>query len=113
MKGLSLDLSLTGRVRRSPLCEAIAQKVCVTAKHKNKEVTLAPHVVYGADNGQSLDAVVVEENGRAPNKPKLSTFKVADLADIAVTVRAFAPDAGFDPNDPEYAGKIVCVVQPV
>lgn len=116
MGGMNLGLGLgltSGGKSKGPLCQAIERKVCVSAKHKKKTLILAPHVVYGSDTGRLVDAVTIEEDGRTPNKPKLSTFEADKLADVSLTDRAFAPDPGFNPGDIEYSGKIVCIVQVV
>lgn len=120
MGGLSLSLGLgigQSGARPAPssgdlLCQAIAGKVCVTATLKGKAVKLAPHVVYlkGPSDEHQLDAVTVESNGKPVNKPKLSMFKVSDLIGLALTPSAFIPNAGFDPNDAKYAGKVICIV---
>jgi hypothetical protein len=110
--GLGLSSSHGAAVTPSPLCAAMARKVCVTATEKGHAFLLAPHIVYTGNKDQHfLDAVVVERDGKAPNKPKLETFKVADLTEIAVTDQAFTPEAGFKPGRPKYEGKTICVVQ--
>lgn len=113
---LGLGLGMSGSRRPAQpydvLCQAIANKVCVTAADKKGALVLAPHVVYRGNNEQYfLDAVVVAQDGKAPNKPKLDTFKVADLSAIDLTNDTFAPEAGFNPDDAKYRDKTVCVVQ--
>jgi hypothetical protein len=111
--GLGLGQNVAATSGRSPLCEAIHRKVCVSAERKNKQLLLAPHVVYTDADAQYLDAVVVAENGKKPNKAKIATYAVADLASVAITDTTFKPNTGFKPNDPKYAGKTVCVVEMV
>lgn len=118
MVGLGLGLGLgfgnnRGTSSKGPICDAIARKVCISATHKKKALILAPHVAYNAPSGQTMDGVVIEQNGKAPNKPKLEPFLVQDLESVAVTDRTFTPDPRFNPDDPEYAGKVVCVIQMV
>ena len=109
--GLGLGGNQGGAPSNGPLCDAIARKVCVTATEKGKSLLLAPYVVYRGHGGaQDVDGVVIERDGKAPNKEKIDAFKVSDLSEIALTDRSFAPVAGFDPADAKYADKIVCIV---
>ena len=109
--GLGLNSNRGGAPSVSPLCDAIARKVCVSATEKGKSLILAPYVVYRGHGGaQDVDGVVIERDGKAPNKEKIDAFKVSDLSEITLTDRPFAPVAGFDPADAKYADKIVCIV---
>lgn len=110
--GLGLIPSSARPQPTDSLCAAIADRVLVTAEHKGKAVKLAPHVVYRSKhdaNDLRLDAVTVERDGK-PNKAKLESFKFSDLSDLVATSEAFTPDPGFDPDDPEYADKPVCII---
>lgn len=114
--GLGLGLGSIATSQRptptNPLCDAIKRLLCVSAKEKGHAYLIAPHIVYrGPKDAQLLDGVVIEKDGKVPNKKKLETFKVADLTEIAVTGTAFTPEAGFDPSRPKYDGKTICVVE--
>lgn len=114
---LGLGLGLTGRsggAPSNPVCEAIAAKICISFKDGNHTYLVAPHVSYkGHGDAPYLDAVVIERDGKAPNKPKLEAFKISELADILKTGTAFTVEAGFDASDAKYLGKTICVVQVV
>ena len=56
------------------------------------------------------DGVVLERNGKPPKEPKVATFKLAGLHDVAVTDRGFVPDPLFDPNAEKYDGVTLFVV---
>jgi hypothetical protein len=84
--------------------------MCVTAVYNKRVVTLAPHIVFTKHDELFLRAVTVEQGGRRPKELKLGTFKLVGLSSVNPTTRLFVPQFGFGANDPEYAGKTVCVV---
>lgn len=123
MAGLSLGIGLglgfsTTQPPSQPtseafICSAIDNRRCISADRGNKAFVLAPHVIYWKSSRPDefwLDAVVVSENGNAPNKPKLKSFEIADLEDIALSDAPFEPLTDFRPDDTDYAGKTRCVI---
>jgi hypothetical protein len=118
MVGLGLGLGLGSRAGRNPpnpLCDAIAALKLVTATDGNVTLKLAPHVVYrrGRREIPTLDAVLIERNGNPVNRESIRTYRVDDLTDITVIDEGFTVFADFDPDEPEYAGRTVCIVQAV
>ncbi len=92
------------------LLQAIALRLCVTATYNRDTIVLAPHVLFTKHGEEHADGVVLERNGAPPREPKLSTFKLAGLHDVAVTDRQFVADPLFDPNAEKYAGVTLFVV---
>jgi len=114
--GLGLGLSSGGaRPAPNPLCDAIARKVCVVANDGDDLLKLAPHVVYERTRKEvvTLDAVLLARNDRASNNPRIRTYRVDDLSEVTLTDEAFTVLSGFEADDPEYAGRTICIVQPV
>lgn len=114
--GLGLGLSSSrGGTLKPPLCGAIESKLMVTATDGTVLLKLSPHVVYTRTKKDivTLDAVLVERNGQPVNRENLRTYRLDDLADITVTNDGFTILVGFDPDEPEYAGRTVCIVQAV
>jgi hypothetical protein len=112
MIGLSLGLSLGGQqlgggqTPDNALCDAIKRKVCVTATHNRRTVTLEPHIVYkrGAKFEMTLDAVRQPEDG-------LRSFAVSKLTNIVAVDAPFVPNSGFNPDLRRYRKETTCVVQ--
>ena len=105
--GLGLKLGLgSGGPTKSPICDAIAAKVMITATHNRRTITLAPHIVYkrGKDAVITLDAV--PQGGIS-----LRSYTVAKLTDIKSNGVGFVPVAGFDPDIRRYREKTICVVK--
>ncbi|MES2753266.1 MAG: hypothetical protein V4659_01235 [Pseudomonadota bacterium] len=92
------------------MLEAIATRRCVTATYNRDVITLAPHILYTRHGEVHADGVTLERNGAAPKEYKLGTYKLAGLHDVAVTARAFEPDAGFNPAAEKYEGVTLFVV---
>lgn len=92
------------------LLQAIATRVCVTATYNRDQIVMAPHILFTKHDEVHAAGVVLERNGKPPKEPKVGTFKLAGLHDVAVTDRQFVPDPLFDPNDPKYDGVTLFVV---
>lgn len=92
------------------ILEAIATRRCVTATYNRDAIVLAPHVLYTKHGEVHADGVTLERNGAPPKEIKLGTYRLSGLHDVAVTDRAFVPDAVFDPNAEKYVGVTLFVV---
>ena len=92
------------------MLQAIATRVCVTATYNRDQIVLAPHILFTKHDEVHADGVVLERNGAPPREPKVATFKLAGLHDVAVSDRSFIPDPLFDPNDAKYEGVTLFVV---
>ena len=77
------------------LAHAIKRKVCITATYNRGAATLAPHSLFERHGDLFLRAVTVDYDGRKPKEPKLGTFKLSGLNDLAVTRKLFSPKAAF------------------
>lgn len=112
--GLGLGLGPNGS-SKPPLCAAIEAMRTVTADDGNDTLTLAPHIVYKRTRREivTLDAVLIARNGQPVNRESLRTYRVDDLSNIVVMDNGFSVFADFDPGDPEYTGRTICVVQAV
>lgn len=78
---------------------AITKRVLVTATYNRGRSTLAPHSIFTRHGELYLRAITVERDGRQPKEPKLGTFKLIGLSDVAATRRLFSR-AMFDRLDP-------------
>ena len=93
------------------LFEAIALRKCVDAIYNRMAVTLAPHILYTRHDELFIDAVTLERDGRPPREPKLGTFKLAGLRDLALNERPFEPSELFDRSQEKYAGSTLFTVE--
>lgn len=92
------------------LCEAVARKVCVTVTYNRKPMTLAPHAVFTKHGEPYLAAVTVDQEGKKPMRPKVGTFKLSGLTDIAITKKLFAVHKEFNAADPKFADQTICMI---
>jgi len=83
--------------------DAIAKKRCIEITYNNMRLKVAPHILYTRHGAPFLDGVPVEREGKELNDPRLATFKLAGLRDVAVIDRSFEPMPGFDENDQKYS----------
>lgn len=74
---------------------AIAKKVLISASYNKGRSMLAPHSIFTRHDELYLRAVTIERDGRAPREPKLGTFKLSGLSDVALTRRLFSAAATF------------------
>lgn len=117
MLGLGIGLTLGGGMGGRPapdiLCEAVAKRLCVTANDGDIAIKIAPHIVYKRTKKETrtVDAVLVERNGKPVNHATLRSYTVAELSDIAITEDGFTVDPDFDPQDIEYSRGAFCVLE--
>lgn len=99
---------------QNPLCAAIAALKMVTVNDGGLSLKLAPHIVYrrGRWETLTLEAVLVERDGKPVFNDRLRTYRVDDLSEIVVTEDAFSISSEFDPIEPEYQTRTICAVQP-
>lgn len=83
--------------------DAIAQSQCIEVTYNRMRLKLAPHILYARHGAPFLDAVAVEREGKELSDPRLGTFKLAGLQDVAVIERSFQFMPGFDASDPKYS----------
>jgi hypothetical protein len=72
------------------LSVAVARKRLVEVTYNKGRSLLAPHSVVTIREEPYLRAVTVARDGRTPRQPKLGTFKLSGLSDVAVTRRLFS-----------------------
>lgn len=82
--------------------EAIALKKCLNATYNRGPVTLAPHVLYRRNDSFFIDAITIERDGKPPREPKISSFNLAGLSDVAVSDASFDISPLFDRMDAKY-----------
>lgn len=99
-----------GALSTDILCQAIARKVCVTATYNRKPMTLAPHAVYTKHDEPHLAAVTVDQDGKKPMRPKVGTFKLSGLTDVAITKKLFATHKEFSAADPKFIDQTICMI---
>ncbi len=83
--------------------DAIASKRCIELTYNNMRLKVAPHILYTRHDAPFMDGVPVEREGKELNDPRLATFKLAGLREVAVIDRSFEPMAGFDASDQKYS----------
>jgi hypothetical protein len=83
--------------------EAIALRKCLDAVYNNGQVRLAPHILFTRHDELYLAAVTIARDGQPPREPKLGTFKLAGLKDLALADTTFEPFRGYDPVSSEHA----------
>lgn len=82
------------------LNHAIGKRLCVTAVYNRCLTILAPHSLFTRHGDRFLRAVTIETGGRKPREPKLGTFKLAGLTELAGTRRLFSAKAVFGGLEP-------------
>ena len=92
------------------ILEGIARQICVTAVYNKMAVVLAPHILYTKHGELYVDGVTLERDGRPPRELKLGAFKLTGLNDLALSDRAFEPQALFNPAEPRYEGTTLFAV---
>ena len=107
-EGVGFGRSPKASSRSGPLCQAIAQRRCVSANEGNVLLVIAPHAVFRDTDGLRLAGGVVEENGAAVDPPRWSVLKLADLTYIVPVERRFEPHGAYDPEDPLFGSDVIC-----
>jgi hypothetical protein len=87
------------------ILEAIATKHCLTGAYNGTHFLLAPHILYTRRDLVYLDAVPITKNGMPPREPKMATFKVDGMADIALTDEPFEVSYLYEPWQDKYRDK--------
>lgn len=75
---------------RATLENAIKRRVLVEADFNRGRSLLAPHSVFMRHDEAYLRAQTVERDGRKPTAPKLGTFKLSGLGNVATTRKLFS-----------------------
>ena len=75
------------------VASAILRRLCLRAKYNGGDVVLQPALLYREHEAIFLLAVTVSRDGKPPREPKLGTFRLSGLADLAVTSILFEPGA--------------------
>ena len=91
--------------------EAIALRKAIAATYNRGTVILAPHILYTKNDALHIDALTIEREGVPPREPKLGTFKLDGLIDLALTNRSFDISSLFDAEDSKYAGVTLFAVE--
>lgn len=73
------------------LAAAILQRRAVTATYNNGQVVLQPSALYREHDALFLLAVATLRDGKPPREPKLGTFRLAGLNNLAVLDESFEP----------------------
>jgi hypothetical protein len=110
----SITLNQSSR-QKDPLCLAIERKACMAAMLDDETVKFAPLVVYtrGKKNRPTVDAVLLERGGKPVTRQTLRTYSVSDLSGMSILSESFTVADDFDPEDPDYAGRTICIVKTV
>lgn len=92
------------------ILEAIALKKCLTGTYNSTSFLLAPHILYTRRDLVYLDAVPLMKNGNPPREPKMATFKVDGMADIALADDPFEVSELYDSTLEKYVGTTLFAV---
>ena len=91
--------------------EAIALRKCLDAVYNNGSVRLAPHILFSRHDELYISAVTVSRDGQPPREPKLGTFKIDGLKDLAPATARFDPSPLFDPEAEKYSSGVELVAR--
>ncbi|MDB5671495.1 MAG: hypothetical protein JWO25_2454 [Alphaproteobacteria bacterium] len=80
--------------------EAIALRKCLDAVYNGGTVRLAPHLLFTRHDELYLAAATLIRDGQPPREPKLGTFKLTGLKELALSQDQFRPLPGYDPAGP-------------
>ena len=99
-----MDAAMQQNLPTPLVLQAIALRKCLDAVYNNGRVRLAPHILFSRHEELYLAAVTITRDGQPPREPKLGTFKLAGLKDLAITDAGFDAFPGFDPETHEHGG---------
>lgn len=91
--------------------EAIVRQQCITGIWNRSKVVLAPHVVYTRHGELFVDAITVARDNMLVRQPKLGTFKLGGLGEVALSQRAFEISDLFEPEAERYDGATLLKVE--
>lgn len=118
MLGLGIGLTLGsgnrgGAAAQPSICDAIQARKCITVKDGDTVLKLAPHIVYKWTKKEiiTLDASLLERDGRPVNKVSLRRYPVEDLSELVILDEGFTVAPDFDASDLAYSRGTICVVQ--
>lgn len=86
----------------SRIFEAIALRRCLSAKYNKLSLVLAPHVLYKRNDSYFIDAITILREGLEPREPKVGSYNLAGLTELAVAEETFDIHPLFDRMDPKY-----------
>jgi hypothetical protein len=86
----------------SSILEAIALRRQLSARYNKLELVLAPHVLYRRNDSFFIDAITVLRNGEEPREPKVGSYNLAGLSELAVIETGFEVHPLFDRMDIKY-----------
>ena len=93
------------------LAAALRSLTCVRAVYNRNAILLAPHALFRRNGDLFVDGIVVERDGQPPREPKLGTFKLDGLKDLAPATARFDPSPLFDPEAEKYAAEVELVAR--
>ncbi|MBX3564560.1 MAG: hypothetical protein KF730_08295 [Sphingomonas sp.] len=91
------------------ILEAIVRMRCVSATYNRKRMILAPHIAYLRGGGLYVDALVISRENMLAREPKIGTFKIDGMSELAITQRDFTPSELFDPSLDKYATAVMAI----
>jgi hypothetical protein len=92
------------------ILEAIALRKCLQASYNRATVVLAPHVLYQRNDSFFIDAITITRDGNPPREPKVGSFNLAGLNDVAVKDETFTISPLFDRMDPKYRDGVLFMI---
>ncbi|MHA6719276.1 hypothetical protein ACX40Y_07460 [Sphingomonas sp. RS6] len=92
--------------------EGIVRLRCLQVTYNRTRMIVAPHILYTRNESLYTDALVVSREGMLPREPKIGTFKVDGLREVAVLDRAFEISPLFDAELDKYAGVTLMAIEP-
>lgn len=90
---------------------ALRSLTCVRAVYNRNAILLAPHALFRRNGDLFIDGVVIERDGLPPREPKVGTFKIDGLKELAAAPMRFDPSPLFDPAAEKYASEVELVAR--
>jgi len=84
------------------LTQAITRRSCVTWTYNRTAMRASPQILYWRNDALHCDAIVIERNGMAIIEPKLGSFRLSGLSDVAMADKPIGLSHVIDIADERY-----------
>ena len=81
------------------ILQAIALRHQLAASYNKLQLVLAPHVLYKRNDSYFIDAITILRDGAEPREPKVGSYNLAGLSELAVLDEKFEIHPLFDRMD--------------
>jgi hypothetical protein len=90
--------------------EAIAKRLLLRADYNGVALHLAPHQLYERHDDLHIGAINTAKVWKEGEAPRLGSFKLAGLRNLALTADPFEPVAGLGQDLPREGDKLILAV---